>query len=175
MSQYFRVSNLTNSKNETSSKEPSSIKNAVFSQRKQFCGNFLFALFFVGALCGIAGFIAGLVGWNRGLDVSDQRVYGTSHNMFSDRLNHVLRGASAIQLTLPNDLSPYLGRHYTVDCDSAPAHSVVLSPGSLPTFWDGVAKRTATCTGGQGSGFSFRVVSSSRVRITEISGVTLSA
>lgn len=148
-------------------------------ERAQWWFNLGVALMVLGGLLGLAGIVVAAVFAGRSLDATSQQRYGVSHTMFTYPLNHVLTGSTPITLTLPNDLSPYVGAQYTVDCETAAAHEVVITAGALPTFWEGGGgmQRTVTCTGGAAarSGFSFRVVSASHVRITQQSHITLSA
>lgn len=138
--------------------------------------NLVIALIFVCSLLGLIGFIVSWVSFTRSVDATSQVVYPVSKTMHARPLNHVLAGSGAVTLTLPNDLSPYVGRHYTIDCETGATHEVVITPGPLPTFWN-AGDRTATCTGGttMRSGFSFRVVSKSHVRVTESDNVAFSA
>ena len=140
--------------------------------------NLTIAIIFVCCILGLVGFIVSWVSFSRSVDATSQVVYPVSKAMHKAPLNHVMTGAQPITLTLPNDLSPYVGNHYTIDCESGAAHEVVITPGPLPTFWSATpGVRTATCTGGAGarSGFSFRVVSKSHVRVTQNDNVAFSA
>ena len=140
--------------------------------------NLVIAIIFVCCILGLIGFIVSWVSFTRSVDAVSQVVYPVSKTMHARPLNHVLTGGSPITLTLPNDLSPYVGASYTVDCETAAAHEVVITPGPLPTFWDATPGiRTATCTGGAGSrsGFRFRVVSKSHVRVENEKNIAFSA
>jgi len=140
--------------------------------------NVVIALIFVCAILGLVGFIVSWVSYTRAVDATSQLVYPVSKTMHARPLNHVMTGPSVVTLILPNDLSPYVGREYTIDCETGPAHEVRITPGPLPTFWGATPGiRTATCTGGTTarSGFSFRVVSKSHVRITQQDNVAFSA
>jgi hypothetical protein len=82
-------------------------------------------------------------------------------------LAHVMGGTTPLVLTLPNDLSAYVGRVYQVDCVSALAHTVVIEPGSAATWTAGTPNiRTATCLSA-GGGFGFRVVSATGIRLID--------
>ncbi len=96
----------------------------------------------------------------------NQRVYTTSTNFASTPFSHVAKGSIAVVLTMPNDLSDFLGRIYNFDCITAD-HTLVILPGTLVTTWTGVeGVRTATCLVA-GAGFSFRVTSPSTVRLID--------
>lgn len=94
-----------------------------------------------------------------------QQDHYQSGRLSSSPFSHVLFGTSLLTLTLPNDLSAYVGRMYHVDCGSAPAHTIVIEPGSAAS-WLNNGARTATCLL-QGGGFSFRVISSTGIRLVD--------
>jgi hypothetical protein len=106
-----------------------------------------------------------------------QKAYFVSHAMDPSILNHALSGPAPVTLSLPNDLTTFVGKLYTIDCETSHAHQVILEAGALPTHWSASSTfRTATCTGGasQRSGFSFRVVSKPHIRIFGDSGMVFS-
>lgn len=147
-------------------------------ERAQWWFNVGVAIMVVCGIAGIVGFSVSVAFANRTRDATTQQKYAVSHTMFARPLNHVLTGNAIVTLTLPNDLTAYIGSHYTVDCETGSAHQVVITSGPNPTFWDPVSMdRTATCTGGASSrsGFSFRVISKSHIRVTENSNVAFSA
>lgn len=93
-----------------------------------------------------------------------QGIYTQTQFFSPDHLNNVIQGTVPLTLSLPNDLSPYVGRTYHVDCLSA-SHQLQILIGSLPTTWNG-AQKTITCTSA-GDGFSFVVTTRSSVRVFE--------
>lgn len=147
-------------------------------ERSQWWFNLGVALMVIGGICGVVAIaVAGAFAARAG-DATTQQKYAVSHQMFARPLNHVLTGSAPVTLTLPNDLTAYIGSEYTIDCETGAAHEVVITAGGMPTFWEASGMlRTATCTGGTSgrSGFSFRVVSPSHIRITEQSNMAFSS
>ena len=120
-----------------------------------------------GAL-GLAAIIMSAFALSRSGAPTHQKAYFVSHPMDASILNHALSGPAPVTLSLPNDLTPLIGKLYTIDCETPHAHQVVIASGSLPSSWSASSvTRTATCTGGATlrSGFSFRVVSKSHIRV----------
>jgi hypothetical protein len=136
---------------------------------------------FVGALISlmaVVGFSLGITTYIFANYPLTQNVVTLSTTMPSRPLNHVLAGANPVTYYMPNDLSAFVGALYSIDCLTLVGHQVIITPGPLDTnFISG--NRTATCpTGGVGGrieGFSFRVVSPSRLRIiSSTSGIVFS-
>jgi hypothetical protein len=151
---------------------------ALCSDRSQWWFNLGVALMVIGGICGVVAIAVSGAFASRTLDATSQKVYAVTHQMFTHPLNHVLTSSAPVNLILPNDLTPYIGSHYTIDCETGAAHEVSITAGSLPTVWQaGTMLRTATCIGGTSgrSGFSFRVISASHVRVTEESNMAFSA
>ncbi len=92
-----------------------------------------------------------------------QKEYTQDAQLAATPFSHVILGAVPLSLTLPANLSPYIGKLYHVDCGSDQAHTVTIAPGS--TSWLN-GSRVATCLG-LGSGFSFRVISSTGIRLLD--------
>ena len=96
-----------------------------------------------------------------------QTTHYQSGRLDSTPLAHVLGGSTPVVLTMPKDLSSYVGKMYHVDCAGGAAHTVVIEPGSAATWTVGTPNvRTATCLA-VGGGFSFRVTSSSGIRLID--------
>ena len=77
--------------------------------------------------------------------------------------------ASPITLTLPQNLSPYVGGIYRIVSLTAQPHVIHLAqPGAT---WDGTSV-TATFGGGIGDGIEFEVISASRIVLWSVNGVT---
>ena len=75
-----------------------------------------------------------------------------------------LDGLSALSMTFPNDLTPYLGATYVISAGTAQAHTVTISAGSISTTYDGVST-IATLGGAIGDGFMVEVISRDRMVI----------
>ena len=69
-----------------------------------------------------------------------------------------------LAMTLPNDLTPYLGKTYRIFSASAQPHTVTISAGTLATTWDGV-NTIATFGGAKGDGFEFTVIAKDLVTV----------
>lgn len=112
----------------------------------------------------IVSFIVVFVIWHNTTFSTTQNVYTTSGMLSNFPQNHVLSAAVPLAMTLPNNMLEFIGAEYTIDCPTPVAHSVTIQAGTLTTTWDGV-NRKVTCTGPR-VGLSFRVISSSVVRVT---------
>lgn len=160
------------------------IEKSIWDKFKERSGWFWtmsggFGIIFLGMA--IAGFAISILAFGRTTFFLEQTNYYRSSTMSSTPLSHVMFGGTAVILTLPSDLSDYVGKLYHVDCGSAAAHQVVIAPGYIRrknffllkrgetkglAAWTGGGARTATCTA-QGGGFSFRVISPSGVRLID--------
>jgi len=123
----------------------------------------------------ILGASFGMAIWSTStlVTMTTQQIHFVDGELGAATLNHVLTGTVPLSITLPNDLSPYMGKMYSIDCASAPAHKITIASGGLLSFWQGGAQRVATC-GGAGAGFSFRVVSPSLIRLIDPRNVVFS-
>ena len=112
--------------------------------------------------------VTSIVAYNVAKFSTSQSVYTlTGVTLATSTANHVMAGATVMQLNLPNNLVEYAGASYVVDCLTVPAHTLRILPGTLSTTWDGINK-VAHCV--QGGGFRFRVVTSSFVRLESVTG-----
>lgn len=140
---------------------------------RYFCGCFsALGIILVGA--GVVGFILSLYIYSTYAGAMSTRVYFTDGAIQSFPHAHIVAGAVPLAMKLPNDMSAFVGPAiYSIDCNAGVAHSVEILSGVQPMFWDGISKRTATCTAGaKGAGLSFVVVSRTQIRIIGSSGVT---
>ncbi len=120
----------------------------------------------------IAALVVGSLGFMYANYSLTQSTHYQSRRLEAHPLAHVIAGTTPVVLTLPNDLSPYVGKLYHVDCASAASHTVVIEPGSAATWTVGVPNiRTATCLAA-GGGFSFRVISSTGIRLIDPQSVS---
>lgn len=126
------------------------------------------------AIIGVIAAIILAVVANRAANAAlGQKVYNTGDEMGSTPLTHLLTGA-AIPLTLPNDLTDYVGRTYHIQSDELQMHTVTIQPGPLPTTFDGT-NVIATFQGVTlGEGFTMSVVSKQVIRLGSASGVVFS-
>lgn len=86
---------------------------------------------------------------------------------------HLLGSAAPLAMTLPNDLTPYLGREFHVYAVTAQAHTITIQGGALTSTWDGT-NTVATFGGAVGDGVTFVVIAADRVEITHNNNVVLS-
>lgn len=81
---------------------------------------------------------------------------------------HLSAAAVAQLMTLPNDLSPYIGGPgFTVFSTTAQIHTITIQSGVLSSTWDGV-NTVATFGGAVGDGLKFDVISKNRIVATPI-------
>lgn len=70
--------------------------------------------------------------------------------------------AAPIAMTLPNDLTPYIGVERSIISRTAQPHTVTIAAGPLSTTWDGV-NTVATFGGAIGDAIHFRVIDASHI------------
>jgi len=84
-----------------------------------------------------------------------------------------LDATNPLAMTLPNDLINYVGRTFTVVSQSAQAHTITLSAGTLTTTWDG-ANTVATFGGAIGDSITFHVFDHDKITIISNTNVVFS-
>ena len=84
---------------------------------------------------------------------------------------HIGGSALPVGLTLPNDLTPYIGNIYRIWSISPQAHTLTIQ-GTGSTF-DGVTT-VATFGGAIGDGLMFEVLQANRIVLISVNGVTFS-
>jgi hypothetical protein len=114
----------------------------------------------------IAAFIVALIAYFSNAFSTTQRIYTTNGVIQTSPANHVLAASIPLSMTLPNNLLEFVGSRFSIDCASPLNHVVSITPGVLPTSWDGVNK-VMTCNLGAvgGAGVTFRVVTPSLIRV----------
>jgi len=140
------------------------------------CG--VFAPMAVGAIVAfsILSFFFSLWAWQSTQFAVSQHQYTMSGLIANSPYAAVLTGATAQEMTLPNNLIEYIGGNFRVVCVSPIGHSVKIIPGILTTTWDGT-NNIATCpVGVPNAGFDYHVISQSIVYLTNIHpGITFSS
>lgn len=81
--------------------------------------------------------------------------------------------AGPLTMTLPNDLSAYVGKVYRIRSRSAQPHVVRISTGGDNPTWDGT-NTLATFGGAIGDGMVFEVVSKDRIVLDPVTNVAFS-
>lgn len=105
---------------------------------------------------------------------NSQKLYSASGSLSSSYSGQVFTGNTAQTMSLPHNLIEFIGGTYNVECASPLAHVVQITPGPLGTSFDGTST-VATCNVGQpDAGFTFRVVTQSRIRIISSNQVIFS-
>jgi hypothetical protein len=79
----------------------------------------------------------------------------------------------ALTLTLPNDLSEFVGRTFTFYSRSAHPHVIQIQGGTLTTSWDGV-NTVATFGGAKGDGLVFHVFDRNQIAVISNTNVVFS-
>jgi hypothetical protein len=121
----------------------------------------------IGSILGILAFA-----WS-GYPIS-QSSLSYSGAISSRPVNTLLTSATAIQMTLPNDMSSFAGALYSIDCGTSAASTVVIGTGAQSTYWyPWTTYRTMTCAAA-GGGVTFRVLSASLIRVIAATNVTFS-
>lgn len=134
------------------------------------CGaGFVFFIFL------LAGAALGISIWavTRASPPLTQATYTIGQQISSSPLSHVATGSVALQMTLPNDLTRFIGKVYNFDCGSAQLHRLTIEAGPLTTTYDG-ANSIAECGGAINDGFTFKVNSPSQIRIISNTNMNLS-
>ena len=134
------------------------------------CGaGFIFVVFLLAG----AGLGVGIWAVTRTNPPLTQNTYTISQQLPPSPLSHVATGGAALQMTLPNDLTRFVGKVYNFDCGSTALHRLTFEAGPLSPTYDG-ANTIAECGGAVGDGFSFKVSSPTLVRITSNTNMNLS-
>jgi len=134
------------------------------------CGaGFIFLVFLLAG----AGLGIGIWAVTRTNPPLTQNSYTISTRISANPLSHVVSGGAALQMTLPNDLTHYVGRVYNFDCASTALHRLTFEAGPLSPTYDG-ANTIAECGGAIGDGFTFKVSSPTLVRIISNTNMNLS-
>ncbi len=84
---------------------------------------------------------------------------------------HIGGSALPVALTLPNDLTPYIGRIYRIWSVSPQVHTMTIM-GTMSTF-DG-SSTVATWGGSIGDGIEFEVLQSNRIVLISVNNVAFS-
>lgn len=117
----------------------------------------------------------GLAIW--GIAIANYGLYATNHVASGPILNrpftHSLAGAAPLAMTLPNDLSNYIGREFKIYATTAQAHTVTIQPGALTTTWDG-ANTIATFGGAVGDGLTFVVTAIDKIAVISTTNIVFS-
>lgn len=86
---------------------------------------------------------------------------------------HLDSSAAPLAMSLPNDLSAYVGRVYAIYSRTDQPHTVTIDSGTLATTWDGVNK-VATFGGAKGDGLTFRVLAKDLVVVLQTKNIAFS-
>lgn len=130
----------------------------------------------IAAFCVVGSVTAFVLLGSRGF-LTLQTTYITSTNFATSTAAHLVVGSTPLTITLPGDLSSMIGSVYHFDCLGGGAHAFVFGSGGAS--WTGVSgQKTATClavpiTPG-GTGFSFRVLTATNVRLIDPRNVNFS-
>ena len=133
----------------------------------------IFAAALVGVIAGVVGSAVGglaLNGYNNQIQPLQLYVSGVLPTTpFPIYLNSA---GGPMSMTMPADLSPYIGTIYRVWSKTAQPHTIVITAGMGAT-WDGSAT-VATFGGAIGDGIVFEVISSNRVAVISVNNVVFS-
>ena len=84
-----------------------------------------------------------------------------------------LDGIAALAMTLPNDLSKYVGATYVISAGTANTHTLTIQPGTLSTTFDG-SNTIATWGGAVGDLIQIEVIGKDRIVVTSNVNVAFS-
>lgn len=115
--------------------------------------------------CGLAFALAyAISSFNNSQSAVSQQTYYQDTTLAVAPNQHALRGSTPMTITLPNDLTSYIGRSIRIDCVNSGGHTIRIASGALATRWKAPALRVATCTSA-GDGITFVVTSAYTLRI----------
>lgn len=99
--------------------------------------------------------------------------YTTSTQIDNTPYKIRLDGASALAMTLPNDLSGYVGATYVISAGTAHTHTVTIQAGTFSTTFDGV-NTIATFGGAVGDLMQLEVIGKDKIVVTSNVNVAFS-
>jgi hypothetical protein len=114
------------------------------------------------AICaGVVAAVLGGLAWTQlGYYNSPGLVYGSGILPVNPFVFYIAAAGTPVAMTLPNDLTPYIGNIYRVWSKTAQAHTLTIS--GLGSTFDGVATQ-ATFGGAIGDGLIFEVIAANRI------------
>jgi len=120
------------------------------------------AIFAIIAVAGVA--VLAAIALNSARHKDRLQTFTTSTEINNTPYKVRLDGAGPLAMTLPNDLSGFVGATYFITAGTAQIHTVTISPGPLTTTFDGV-NTIATFGGAVGDGIEMEVISKDRIVI----------
>jgi hypothetical protein len=120
------------------------------------------ALIVLSSLLGVLGLGLAIYAISNANIWSFQGVINTSGTLAPSVVGVYITTNSPVVLSLPRDLTDYIGKTYNVDCALAAGHKVQIAPGGA--VWDAALHTVATCSTAN-SGLTFRVVAKDKIRV----------
>lgn len=138
----------------------------ALEKRKEYCNNLFQGVLFFLLLFSAFGAIISMVNWYNISRMWEPDVYVGSRPLGSAQQVKIIGGGVPLSISLPNDLSPYLGPIYSVSCLTA-GHVLTISGGALISGWSAAGgPRNARCDT-TGAGFLFQVYSPFQIRLID--------
>ncbi len=113
--------------------------------------------------------LAGLAYTGTNQFTSPLAIYVAQQMPVAPYIIHIGGSSIPVALTLPNDLTPYIGKIYRIWSVSPQIHTVSIQ--GTGTTYDGVTT-VATFGGAVGDGFVFEVLQANRIVLISTNGVT---
>ena len=110
----------------------------------------------------IAITVGGLAYTYYGYSTSPSPIYGSGPLPSTPYAFYIRSSAVPVQIVLPADLTPFVGKVYRIWSLTAQGHTIVIGGGF--NYFNGAAN-TATFGGAIGDGFEFEVISPTFVRV----------
>lgn len=126
------------------------------------CACFSLILF---SIVAVAALVVGAIALGFSTRDAQVTIHIKSQEIPISPFGHHLDGKGApLAMTLPNDLSNYIGITLNVYALDAQPHTITIDSGTLTSTWDG-ANTVATFGGAIGDGITFRVLSKNMITV----------
>jgi len=143
-------------------------------QHAKNCISAIVALSIIAVIAAIVAIYFGAIATNGVARLETAQSYLTSGVIrHAPYAAHLDSSAAPLGMTLPNDLSDYIGKQYAVYSTTAQPHTITIDGGVLTTTWDGV-NTIATFGGAVADGLTFRVIAKNRIAILPPTNVAFS-
>jgi hypothetical protein len=134
----------------------------------------IFILFVILAVGGATvALITAVVASNNASYSLSSQSYTSSGELNTTPYLHLLSSAGVLAMTLPGDLTPYLGKCYNVRSTTAVAHTITIQVGGFSATWDGTST-IATLGGAIGDGLAYCVIANNRISVVASTNVAFS-
>ncbi len=142
---------------------------AELEKRKEYCTTLFQGILFFLLLFSAFGAIVSMSNWYTIDRTWQPDIYTGSRDLRAPQQVKIIGGGAPLSITLPNDLSSFLGPIYSINCLTS-GHVLTISGGPLISAWMGSA-RNARCDA-VGAGFLFQVYSPFQIRLIDPRNMT---